>query len=276
MRKKRALKNFNRFFFLLFAILLLLVGQTSIGDSIKYPFSYFFTPIYVVGNTLGKNVLDWKNALINASSYIEEYNQMKEEIARLKIENSERLIDYEQYLSLKEHHSVINLEGEYIEAKILSFTQEGDVVINGGANKGIEKGDLVVLGKVYIGTVSDVGLYSSLVRLPTNKASSFEVVVLSSKIDLNKVNRVDSLIKSDGVIIGGQDTISIENMGINSSVEDGDIVLIRDERVNDILIVGTLIGVSKNPASTHKNGFVQPIFDYSNILTVFVKKDADN
>ena len=71
--------------------------------------------------------------------------------------------------------------------------------------------------------------------------------------------------------MGDLEGIRIENMGINSNVSDGDTVLIRDERVGSILILGTLIGVSQNPASTHKNGFVSPVFDYSNILTVFIR-----
>ncbi len=240
------------------------------GDSIKYPFSIIFNPVYVWGSDIGGNINEWKKALLNASSYIKEYEGIKEENARLKIENAQRLIEYDEYISLKENSSTIVPERKYLESKILSSTDEGTLVINRGKKDGIKEGNTVVLGKVFIGTISDVNTNSSNVLLPFSNASSYEVVVIPSDINLNEMKRVDSLIKSSGVVLGSIENIKIENMGINSNVTDGDTVLIRDERIGDVLILGTLIGVSKNPASTYKTGYVSPIFDYSNILTVFV------
>lgn len=251
-------------------IVLVLVGQSFLEESIKYPFSIVFNPVYVWGSSIGDSVDEWKKALLNASSYIKEFKDMEEENAKLKIDNAQRLIEYEEYISLKENSSIVIPERKYLESNILSYTKEGTLVINRGKKDGIKEGDIVVLGKVFIGTVSDINPNTSLIRLPFNNASSYEVVVIPSNIDLNVNNRVDSLIKSSGVVIGSIDNIKIENMGINSSVADGDTVLIRDERIGEVLILGTLIGVSKNPASTYKTGFVSPIFDYSNILTVFI------
>ena len=65
-------------------------------------------------------------------------------------------------------------------------------------------------------------------------------------------------------------------MGINSNVEEGDLVLIRDDRVEDVLVLGTLVNVSSNPASTYKSGEVIGIFDYYNILTVFIRQNGNN
>lgn len=272
MRKKFDLKSYSKLIYLIFSIVLVLLGQTVLGDRIKYPFSYIFSPIHVYGSNAGKRVYNWKEALIDASSYIDEFNDMKEEIAKLKVENSEKLLDYDEYLSLKEQSAFIIDEGKYIQAKIISNTEEDSILINVGKDEGIEVGDVVILGRVYIGMVSDVTLYSSRVRLPLNPSSSFEAVVLPGSIDLNKENRIDSLVKSIGVVIGKSDNILIENLGINADVKDGDFVLIRDSRVGDVLVLGTLVGVSNNPASTSKSGFVSPIFDYGNILNVYVLK----
>lgn len=272
MSKEFDSKSYTKFFYLIFSIVLVLLGRTILGDKIKYPFSYMFSPVYVYGSNTGKKVNNWKEALIDASSYINEFNDMKEEIARLKIENSEKLLDYNEYLSLKEQSNFIINNGKYIQAKIISNTTNGSMLINVGTEDGIEVGDIVILGRVYIGMVSDVTLYSSRVRLPLNPSSSFEVVVLPNSIDLNEENRIDSLVKSIGVVTGKSDNILIENLGINSDVKDGDFVLIRDSKVEDILVLGTLVGVSNNPASTNKSGFVSPIFDYGNILNVYVLK----
>ncbi len=271
MKKGNQIKKYTHFIYLLFCIVIVLIGKSFLGESIKYPFSYIFSPVYALGSKTGQSVSNWRNALVDASSYIEEYNEMKEEIARLKVENSEKLIDYAEYISLKEHSAILKSGGSYVESEILSYKDTGEVIINKGSEDGVKKGDIVVIGRVFIGVVSNVELKSALVRLPINSSSSFEVVIVPSTVDLNKESRVDSLVKSKGVVIGDVESIVIENMGINSSVLDGDYVLLRDERVGQILILGTLIGVSKDPASTHKTGFVSPIFDYNSILNVFVK-----
>ena len=271
MKKLSTKINYNQVIFLFLGILLLLLEFTSFGSVIKYPFSYAFEPIYVVANDAGESVSNWGEALVDASSYIDEYNSMKEEIARLKGDNTERILDYEEYQALKQHISVISQEEKYIESKIINVTDTGEILINKGSKDGLKEGNIVSFGKVFIGILSEVNSNSSLVRLPTNSSSTYEVVVVSGKVDLNKEFRIDSVIKSTGVALGDLEGIRIENMGINSNVSDGDTVLIRDERVGSILILGTLIGVSQNPASTHKNGFVSPVFDYSNILTVFIR-----
>lgn len=270
MKRGNSIKNYIRFIFFLFCVVVILIGQSFLGESIKYPFSYVFNPIYVFSTNIGTKASNWKNALINAASYIEEYAQIKEENTNLKAENTQRLIDYEEYISLKENSSIVTLEKKYLESKVLTCSKNGELLINSGKKDGVQNGDVVLIGKIFIGTVIDVGTNSSLVKLPLNNSSSFEVVVIPSNIDLNEQNRVDSLIKSTGVVIGNVDNIQIENMGINSLVSDGDTILIRDERVGDILVLGTLVGVSKNPASTYKSGYVSPILDYCNILTVFV------
>jgi len=99
---------------------------------------------------------------------------------------------------------------------------------------------------------------------------------MPSTVDWNKEEKIDALIKSTGVVTGDLDKIIIENMGINSNVEEGDLVLIRDDRVGDVLVLGILVNVSSNPASTYKSGEVIGIFDYYSILTVFVRQNGNN
>lgn len=271
MKKKVSKKNFNHLFYILLCIVVVLLGSTPLKNIIRYPFSYVFSPVYTYASEVGESVLSWSDALVNASSYIEEYNSMKNEIVRLKIENAEKILDYNDYKALKEHSSLFSNESTYVESKVVRYTDKGELIINKGLESGIAKGDIVTLGRVFVGTIIDVNSNSSLVRLPINNSSSYEVVVIPSTVNLNEEKSIDSFIKSSGVVTGELDSIRIENIGINSTAGDSDTVLIRDERIGEILILGTLVGVSQNPASTHKSGVVSPIFDYSNILNVFVR-----
>ena len=271
MRLPNVKGKYSYLFFIPVCVVVILLGYTSFANVLNKGFSYIFSPIYRIALESGERVLDWGEALAGVSSYIEEYKSMQEEIARLKIENSEKIIDYEEYEALKEQEQFLVKDSEYLEAKVLQFNSQGDIIINVGRESDVEEGDVVILGKAFIGRVFDVGEDSSLVKLPLSKASNFEVIILDSEVDLNEKNKLDSLVKSKGVVSGTVDSIVIENLSINAELEEGDLVLIRDVRVKDIFLLGTLVNISKNPASTYREGVVLPIFEYSNLLTVFVK-----
>lgn len=270
MKGKTVTRKYSHLIYIPICIVVILLGKTSFRDALDTTFSYIFNPIYIFANSTGDSILMWSKALTGASSYIQEYEDMKQEIARLRVENSEKILDYEEYKALKEQNFFIYVDSKYLESKVLRFDTQGDIVINVGRDEGVKEGDVVVLGKAFVGRVFEVSKNSSLVKLPTNKATSLEVIVVDSSIDLNAKNRVDSFVKARGVVKGEVDNIVIENLGINADIKDGDLILIQDERIGEILILGTLIGISKNPASTSKEGFVSPIFDYSNLLIVFV------
>ncbi len=42
------------------------------------------------------------------------------------------------------------------------------------------------------------------------------------------------------------------------------------------MVLGTLVDVSSNPASTYKSGEVIGIVDYYSILTVFIRQNGNN
>jgi len=264
-------KNYGLFFFFIFSIAIVFLGRTPANGVIRYPFSYIFEPVYFVGNSLGSSVFSWGRALVDASSYISEYKDMQKEIIKVKAENEEKILNYQEYESLKYHSSMLLDERKYIEGTVLKYFDKGDIQINIGKEEGVKDGNVVSIGRVFIGVISEVDAKGSLVRLPNNSASNFEAIIVDSNIDIGIEKRLDNFIKSTGVVKGEVNGIVIENMGVNSTVSDGDVVILRDERVGDLYILGTLVGVSKNPASTSKSAVVSPVFDYSNLLTVFVR-----
>ena len=56
MKRVNRVKNYNRFIYLLFCIVLILVGKSFLGESIKYPFSFVFNPVYVSASDIGGTV----------------------------------------------------------------------------------------------------------------------------------------------------------------------------------------------------------------------------
>jgi len=264
------IKSFQPILLLLLGLLLLLVGRLPFSSYIRVPFAYVFEPVSFVARDISYSVSNWGKALFDASTYIDEYRALKEEVAELKA-SKEILIDYEQYNALKENTSIIIPEYKYVVSKVLGMSEKGDLYLNTGIKDGLKEGDIVSIGNTFVGVISSVDRSGSLVRLPVNRISTYEVVIVPA--NLEEISNLDGYIKSRAVITGSLDGIRIENIGANADVSDGDIVVLRDERIGDLLIVGRVVALSKNPAATSKSGFVSPTLDYANLLTVFVRID---
>ena len=262
------IKSLQPILLLFLGLLLLLIGRLPISSYIRVPFAYLFEPVSFVARDISYSVSNWGKALFDASTYIEEYRALKEEVAQLKA-SEEILIDYEQYKALKENSSIIIPEYKYVVSKVLGMSEKGDLYLNTGIKDSVKEGDVVSVGNTFVGVISSVDRSGSLVRLPVNRMSTYEVVIVPA--NLENITNLDGFIKSRAVITGSLDGIRIENIGANAEVSDGDIVVLRDERIGEILIVGRLVALSKNPAATSKSGFVSPSFDYANLLTVFVR-----
>ncbi len=264
------IKSFQSVILLVLGLVFVLLGRFTLISFVREPFSYIFSPIAINASSVGKSISNWSYALFDASSYIDEFETLKGEFFTLKSKEFTAM-DYEEYLSLKENSSVKIPDAQYLLSKSLSFSDRGEITLDVGKNDGVKEGQVVLIGNVFVGVISSVDESGSLVRLPTNRSSSYEVVVLPSSFSENETLPLDGYVKSSGVISGVLEGIKIENIGINSEVSDGDLVVIRDERIGQLLVVGHVVGLSNNPAATSKSGFVSPIFDYSNLLTVFVR-----
>jgi cell shape-determining protein MreC len=134
----------------------------------------------------------------------------------------------------------------------------------------VRKGDIAVLGEAFVGIVVETGQYNSKIRLPISKSSFLEAYILPSNSGSSQK------ILSRAVVSGSSDGIRIENIGMNSGVENGDIVIVNDEKVGDNLVLGTVVGLSEDPATTTRTGYVSPAIDYFDLINIFLRvKNAD-
>ena len=129
----------------------------------------------------------------------------------------------------------------------------------------MQVGDVVTIGSTFVGLVSQSDEEGSLVRLPVDPDSHFEVVVLKSGPNTS------TNILSKGVVRGSTEGILIENIAMNSQVANGDVVYVNDSKVGGFLALGYIVGISNNPASTYKTAYVSPVLDYDTLMNVFVK-----
>lgn len=270
-KSKVELQNIQPYILLAIGALFVLLDKGGFSGGIRSSLSYVFEPVSFVADDTGDTVSEWGYALVDASSYISELNSLKEELVIAKSSESSILLLQEENATLKEQLSLSNREDTFIAAKVLDYSPEGTIRINVGEADGIKEGDVVQLGKVFVGVVEQADGLGSLVRIPINKSSHYEIAILPQNTQVDEELPINSLVKATGVASGSVSGIKLENIGINAEVSDGDIVVLRDGRIGGILVLGRVVGLINNPASTSKSGFVSPVFDYANLITVYVK-----
>jgi len=252
-----------------FSIGLLILDSLGALSFVRSVISFIMDPVAYHGSYVGQE----------ASGYFETFgrlNEFRREYSELSMKVYEQEIDSAFYSTLKEENEALkkqialgNTGQKYVLAKVLSPQENNFLRINKGREEGIAAGDVVILGNMYIGLVVEVDKKGSLVRLPSNRGSSLEVIVVEGDIESAR-NMENITILTKGVVEGAPDGIKIENMSMNASLKNGDTVIINDTRVGEYLVLGSLVGLSENPAATSRTGYVSPIFDYDRLIIVFV------
>jgi rod shape-determining protein MreC len=252
------------------AIILLFFNRLGWLKPINVGISYIFDPIYSTSSNVALDIKEFFTTVTNISEFRKEYNEMKLQIAQYEITNMEYRKLEEENIDLKKQLELGNKEDLYLETEILDHIETEYMIINVGSQDGVSKGDIVVLGDAFIGIIIDVGQYTSKVRLPISKSSFLEAYILSTNEESTQK------ILSRAVVSGSSDGIRIENIGMNSGVVNGDVVMVNDSKVGENLVLGTVVALSEDPATTTRSGYVSPVVDYYDLINVFVRIEDAN
>ena len=245
---------------------LILFDNLHVLNFVRDGFSVVFEPISYFSMNLGNSTSNYFNSFIRLSEFNKEYNDIKVTLLEKEIENSNYAVIYEENQALKRQLELGNKEKKYILAQCMSDQDVDAITINKGSDDGVYEGSVVSLGEMFVGTVIQVDKKGALVKLPTNKASFLEVIIVKAS-DWEAGGRN---ILSKAVVSGAPEGIKIENIPMDSNVHDGDIVIVSDERVGEYLVLGSLVSLSQNPATTAREGYVSPLADYDGLMSVFV------
>ena len=251
---------------LVFAFFLILFDHLGAINFLRDGISFVFEPVAYFSTSLGVSASNYLNSFVKLSEFNNDYNDMKVALLEEQVENANYAVLYEENQSLKKQLDLGNPANKYVLAKSVSDHELESLRINKGSEDGVFEGAVVSLGDLFIGIVVDVDSKGSLVRLPTNKSSFLEVIIVKSK-DWASGGRN---ILSKAVVSGAPEGIKIENIPMDANVNDGDIVVVSDERVGEYLVLGSLVSLSKNPATTSRFGYVSPLADYDGLMSVFV------
>ena len=203
-----------------------------------------------------------------------EYYDLQEKYLKLESESNLLSVLQEENLSLKKQLGVKVDGGELIMAEVLFQDldlRNESMLINKGFKDGVLQGDIVVIGKMYIGIITDSYDFTSKVRLPTSRASSLKVMIIDQEeeLDLNTFVPRNYL---SGIAVGYSNTLKVENIQIQGDLKEGYPILINDQKVGDYLYLGNVLVIDEDPTLTLRSCSVKLPVDYSNLKYVFVRK----
>ncbi|MBP8979582.1 hypothetical protein KBG23_03920 [Candidatus Dojkabacteria bacterium] len=273
-KQKKAFTLADKNLFLPIAIvvmlLLIFLDGTKVLQPLRAGVSFLFQPISVDGSDLGSKINKKFGIIAQISKFQKEFNQMKLDMYEKDVNNSYFVVLQEERDVLQKQLDLGNKENKYLMAKVLGEERTKSLRLNKGNSDGVNVGDAVSLGNLFLGVVDRVDEYSSKVMLPTVKGSSYEVFITKVGVEKSVVRKGGVQILSKAVIQGAGDHIRIENISTTSNVEDGDVVVISDPKVGDYLVVGKVVGLSSNPAETSRSGRVEMMLDSRYLMSVFI------
>ncbi len=257
---------------LVFSILLILLDTLGFLSFLRTGISFVFEPISYNGKVVGSEVKNYFENFVKLSEFRDEYNRLKIDIYEKDVNNAYYSLLREENESLRKQISLGDLSRKYVTAKTMKSDSPDYLNLNVGDAEDVIVNDIVSWGNMYVGTVIKSDLNGSLVQLASSKGSNLEVIVTEVGVK-DAIISTTPVVLSKGVVSGTADGIRIENISMSANVKDGDIVVINDSKVGEYLVLGYLVGLSDNPATTSRSGYVSPLMDYDSLITVFVRVD---
>jgi len=274
-------------FAIVIGLVLFLLNSLSLSVGIRKAVSFVYEPLTFYADSVGENFRGFVSIFGEIGELRDKNIDLEKRNAILIAENASVRELLEERLSLL---SQLNLGSEdeevIVEAKAV-FAGNGEAVntllLNVGEKDGVSKGDVVVIGNLFIGIVSDVSLNGAKVRLPTNIASHLEVLVVESMVKGFSVDEltkkygtnetIQSLDLASGVASGSLSGIKIENLPSTDSLKPASSVLINDAKVGKILYLGEVDRVERDPAAASATAWIKTPLNINGLHTVFVLID---
>jgi len=271
------------FLTIVIGFVLFLLNSLSFSTGIRKTISFVYEPLTFYADSVGENFRGFISIFGEIGELRDKNADLEKRNAKLIAENASVRELLEERLSLLAQLNLGNENEKVLEAKAV-FAGNGEAVntllLNVGEKDGVSKGDVVVIGNLFIGIISDLSLNGAKVRLPTNNASHIEVLVVESIVEgftveeLTKKYGTDETIQSldiaRGVATGSLSGIKIENLPSTESLKPKSSVLVNDAKVGKILYLGEVDRVERDPAAASATAWIKTPLNFNGLHTVFV------
>lgn len=268
-------KNNSHLYILVLGILFLSLDVLTSTKILRSSIDYIFSPIVISGEKASGKV-------VNFFTFVSKFSESEKTISALsnKITQLEsQLIGYTQlqqkYNQLLLHSKTSSKKFQYIEASIFEIDNNYGYIVDKGQKDGVEKGQIVVLGNIYIGEVIKVDQKTSLVRRAQDVGSSLPVIIVENILTSKTTDKlVDASNKSiRAVAVGRNEQIKIENIPNKGFVKNGDLVLVSSPNIGDFLVLGKIDNLSNDSAAAVLTSDVALLVDLHSINYVYIRSD---
>lgn len=234
----------------------------------------WLNPIYSSGNYIMEPLSYWAGRLVksgeNLISTVVEIGSLRNENNDLKVENAKLKAKMSKLDEVEKENQTLREQIE-IEAtkdfdlemvRILGIDENGSaehVLIDAGEDKGIEKGDAVVIGDILIGEVKEVEYSTSRVRLITSQNSN--------------IIAIDSRTRAKGLVRGSLKGIVMEDVLENEELNEGDSVIVWEDKLPPDLVIGEIKKIDIISTSSTKKAYIESGINIEELNYVFVILD---
>ena len=223
---------------------------------IRSPFDNVIIPIK-------KNIYQITQKMTNFSLLVREYSQIKEKNDKWKFLSAEndQLKEKVRILTEENNKYLIQLDSplpatfKFIPAQVISLSKFMEIW--SGTKNGVNSGMTVVDGNVYIGRITKVAPYRSLVLMPYDKDS-----IVPAKTSRG----------TKGNVVGGNGTTIIMDKILQKEplFLDDSIVTSGEGGYPPNLLIGKIAHIDTDDVSVYKQAQIEPTIEYGSEKLVFV------
>jgi len=231
-------------------------------------------PVYDWGNYVTRPIQYWFGQAVksvnNSLETVTQIGTLRSENHKLEIKNAELDAKVGKLKEIEKENEVlrdqlsieVTKDWDLLLVRVLSIDKvetPQHVVIDAGSDQDVKNGDVVVIGDLLIGTVTDVYKRTSKVRLLSNKNSNIVVM--------------DQNTSAKGLLHGSLEGVIVEEILENETVNKDDILITWSDEIPKGLVAGRIKGVEDQPTSSTKKAFVDVGLSYEDLDYAFVVLD---
>ncbi len=273
--EKGFLQNSKNFFIISILVcgILLFSNVLEFKKNILEIGTFFVYPIQNSSYFSSNSLKDFFGVFSEIKTLRSDYYELEEDYLRLKSESGLFYVLEEENMTLKKELGFEIEKEKLVMAEVLFQDldlRNESLIINKGLKDGVFQGDIVVIGDLYIGIITEVYDFTSKVRLPTSRASSLKVMIVNQEHeDWATFSPRDYL---SGIAVGYTNTLKIENIEIQGDLREGYFILINDAKVGTYLYLGEVLHIDDDPTLALRSCTVGLPIDYANLKYVFIRR----
>lgn len=278
--KKESRKITREAVLIIFMAGFLIINLAGLARYVSAGIEFITTPFMFSSSRAASSLALTLDSFTEISKLRNENNSLRIDLAQNRAKDGMLSTLIDENLALKKELKLGENEDQIIEAEVLSSfgkTEAGSLLLNKGSAEGVELGDTVRVGNIYLGSISNVTERSSTVMLPTNSGSVLSAFILRADFAGKSLKQISAEISDQdeilGVAVGESSGIIIEDISNDAEIEEGYSVVTNDEKVGQYMFLGKILKVIEDPSAVEKQARVQPGIDYSELKYVFIITD---